>query len=85
MRTTRSALLRCADPGHAEAADSAQIRSPGQLVEGNGYPPVGRLLNGQLACPRQTFWVNACPVRITQALRSCLSPRIGRRRAFNLP
>jgi DDE domain len=31
------------------------------------------------------FCTNACPAMITSALRSCLSPRIGRSRAFSRP
>jgi hypothetical protein len=35
--------------------------------------------------PRRRFWTKACPANTTVALRSCLSPRIGRSRAFGRP
>ena len=37
------------------------------------------------SCPLRTFCMNACPLIITVALPSCLSPRIGRGRAFRRP
>jgi hypothetical protein len=37
------------------------------------------------SCPRRRFCTKACPAMTTLALRSCLSPRIGRGRVFSLP
>jgi hypothetical protein len=57
----------------------------GELIERDGQPPVRRLLSGQLVVSRRTFRTKAWPPMITLALRSCLSPRIGRSRAFSRP
>ena len=48
------ALLRCADPGHAEAADSVRIRSPGQLrgTIPPASPTTARVLAGAVQARR---------------------------------
>ena len=57
----------------------------GQLVERHGQPSGHRLLGGQLVVSAAKVLTKACPAMITLALWSCLSPRIGRNRAFNRP
>ena len=56
-----------------------------QFVERDRHPPAHWLLSASSSWPRRTLCTKAYPAMITLALRSCLSPRIGRSLAFSLP
>jgi hypothetical protein len=53
-------------------------------IERHGQPPSDRLLACQLEALRSNLVDKACRVMMTPALRSCLSPRIGRSRTLSL-
>ena len=57
----------------------------GELVERDRHPPGDRLLDRQLIGPRRRFWTKAWPAITVLALRSWLSPRIGRNLALRRP
>jgi hypothetical protein len=78
-------LLRCAMAGQARS-----LIPVGQIARVSSSKAVRtrRLTPSSTpssSCPRRMFWMNACPVVITRAQRSCLRPRIGRSRDFRRP
>jgi hypothetical protein len=78
--------LNANSAGHAEGASCARDQV---AKASSSNATASRLLAGSStissSCPRRTFCTKACPTMITLALRSCLSPRIGRSRAFSWP
>jgi hypothetical protein len=67
-------------PGQPSVSDRQ-----GQLLERDRRPPIHRLLNRQFVMSSADVFREGMPGDHDPALRSCLSPRIGRRRAFNRP
>jgi hypothetical protein len=57
----------------------------GKLVERDRQAPSHRLLDRELVLASSQMLPKPCPASTILALRSCLSSRIGRSRAFSLP